>query len=241
LNFGNPEHPEVMWQFSEAIDGMGDACRAFGLPVIGGNVSLYNESRGANIDPTPVVAVLGLVDRLDRPPPGARLVGGATIALLGEPGPGELGGSRWAWDVRRHRGGRVPALDFDAHLAVAGVVREMVNDGLLAGVHDCGDGGLGLGLAEMSVHSGVGFSVSGITDHAQLFGESPSRVLLAVAGDAWGEVETRAANAQVPLAALGRAGGDRMTIVGLVDVPVAAAAAAWRDRLPHAFGVGSTH
>ncbi len=72
LNFGNPEHPEVMWQLSEAIDGMAEACRALAVPVIGGNVSLYNESRGADIDPTPVVGTLGLVDRLDRRPPGVR-------------------------------------------------------------------------------------------------------------------------------------------------------------------------
>ena len=70
LNFGNPEHPEVMWQLSEAIDGMAEACRAFGMPVIGGNVSLYNETRGRDIDPTPVVGMLGMVDRLERRPPG---------------------------------------------------------------------------------------------------------------------------------------------------------------------------
>ena len=84
LNFGNPEHPEVMWQLSESIDGMGDACRAFGIPVIGGNVSLYNESRGANIDPTPIIGMLGMVDRLERRPPGVRLVEGGRLVLLGE-------------------------------------------------------------------------------------------------------------------------------------------------------------
>src|SRR5712691_1325222 len=114
LNFGNPEHPEVMWELSEAIDGMAEACRALNLPVVGGNVSLYNESRGRDIDPTPVVGVLGLIERLDRPPPGVRLVEGGQLWLLGPSGPwsGErgaglsraLGGSQWAAQ-HGHRGG----------------------------------------------------------------------------------------------------------------------------------------
>ena len=81
LNFGNPEHPEVMWQLSEAIDGMGEACREFGIPVVGGNVSLYNESLGVDIDPTPIVGLLGIVDELTRPPAGAALAEGDRIVL----------------------------------------------------------------------------------------------------------------------------------------------------------------
>ncbi|MST35153.1 phosphoribosylformylglycinamidine synthase subunit PurL, partial [Acidimicrobiaceae bacterium USS-CC1] len=101
LNFGNPEHPEVMWQLSEAIDGMGEACRALGLPVVGGNVSLYNESRGHDIDPTPVVATLGLVDELHRRPPGVRLAAGDRVLLVQPPGTRpSLGGSQWAVRVR---------------------------------------------------------------------------------------------------------------------------------------------
>ena len=87
-NFGNPEHPEVMWQLSESIDGMAEACRALSVPVIGGNVSLYNESRGRDIDPTPVVATLGLVDDLQRPPPGIGLVEGSHLLLVGAVGAG---------------------------------------------------------------------------------------------------------------------------------------------------------
>src|SRR5439155_17242417 len=86
LNFGNPEHPEVMWQLSEAIDGMAEACRALDVPVVGGNVSLYNASAGRDIAPTPVVGTVGLIDRLDRPPPGPTLVGGAPLLLLGPSG-----------------------------------------------------------------------------------------------------------------------------------------------------------
>ncbi|TML56772.1 MAG: hypothetical protein E6G17_13955 [Actinobacteria bacterium] len=113
LNFGNPEHPEVMWQLSEAIDGMTDACRALGLPVIGGNVSLYNESRGRDIDPTPVVGTLGIVDRLERRPPGVTLVENGRLLLLGAPS-GDLGGSRWAAGAGAS-GDRLPPLDLGGH------------------------------------------------------------------------------------------------------------------------------
>src|SRR6185312_13133771 len=109
LNFGNPEHPEVMRQFSDVIDGLGEACRALGIPVIGGNVSFYNESRGADIDPTPIVAVVGLVDPFDgRPPPGvALLADDLRLVLLGETRP-ELGGSEWAAVLHGRAGGRAP-------------------------------------------------------------------------------------------------------------------------------------
>ena len=240
LNFGNPEHPEVMWQLSEAIDGMGDACRALRLPVVGGNVSLYNESRGSDIDPTPIVGVVGVVDRLDRVPPGVALADGAHIAML-DAGAVSLGGSRWAWDVRGHRNGRPPAVDLAAHAQLAELVRGLVNDGLLAGVHDCAEGGLGLALTEMAVQSGVGFRVSGVGGHVDLFGESPSRVVVCVASDAWDEARARAVEAGVPLRDLGLAGGDALHVDGLLDVPLTGAVGAWRSRLPSALGAGSTH
>ena len=95
LNFGNPEHGEVMWSFSEAVDGMAEACRIFGIPVVGGNVSFYNESRGLDIDPTPIVGLLGVVDSLERRPPGVGLVDGASLLLVGPAGSGRLDGSAW--------------------------------------------------------------------------------------------------------------------------------------------------
>ena len=164
LNFGNPEHPEVMWQLSEAIDGMADACRALGIPVVGGNVSLYNESRGRDIDPTPVVGVLGL-DRRARPPrrpaPARRrrrsvvLLGGAGGRAAGRVAVG-LGGARppGRRAARRSTSTRTRGL--------LDLVRELVADGLVAGVHDVADGGLGVALAEMAVRSGVGAHVAGV-------------------------------------------------------------------------------
>ena len=233
LNFGNPEHPEVMWELSEAIDGMAEACRALNLPVVGGNVSLYNESRGRDIDPTPVVGVLGLIDRLERRPPPAALVDGTSILLLGETRP-ELGGSAWAWQLHRHRGGVPPTLDLERHRSLLGLVRGLVVDGRVAGVHDVSDGGLGVALAEMAVRSGVGFTVTGVADHRMLFSESASRVVMCVDGANVAEVIARAATAGVPTSVLGRAHGDHLVIEGLVDVSLADATSAWREALPNA-------
>jgi phosphoribosylformylglycinamidine synthase subunit PurL len=238
LNFGNPEHPEVMWQFSEAVDGMAEACRAFGIPVVGGNVSLYNESRGANIDPTPVIGMLGIIDLLDRQPPGARLVDGGRIVLLGEPS-SELAGSRWAFERGRRNGSLAP-LDGPAHSRLASLVRDLVNGGLVLGARDVSTGGLGVTLAEMAVASGVGFSVARIADHAELFSEAPTRVVLCVAAEDLTVVEAAAQAAGVPISRLGVATGDRLSVKDLLDVSLADATAAWRDRLPEALGSGTT-
>ncbi len=242
LNFGNPEHPEVMWELSEAIDGMAEACTAFGVPVVGGNVSLYNETRGHDIDPTPVVGMLGMVDRLERRPPGIGLLEGGVLLLLGhdtDPARG-LVGSRWAWE-HEARGGEAAALDVVSHRALADVVRALVLDGLLTGLHDVGDGGLALALAELAVASNVGFTVRGVADGTALFSESPSRVVVCVETDRASVVGQQCDAGGVPWAELGRAGGDRLVVEGLLDVALDEAVAAWRDRLPAAFGVASTH
>ncbi len=240
LNFGNPEHPEVMWQLSEAVDGMAEACRALGVPVVGGNVSLYNESRGTNIDPTPIVGVLGLIDRLDRRPPGVRLVAGATLLLLGET-EAVLGGSLWGRQRHGRAGGRLPALDLRYHAAVCDLVRGLALDGLLAGVHDVSTGGLAVALAEMALHAQVGFRVGGVAGHAELFSESPSRVVACATGAAVAEIERRAGDAGVAVTVLGDAGGDRLVVDGLLDVGLAEATAAWRERLPGALAAGVEH
>ncbi|MFN8050040.1 MAG: phosphoribosylformylglycinamidine synthase subunit PurL [Acidimicrobiales bacterium] len=237
LNFGNPEHPEVMWQLSEAIDGMSEACRHFALPVIGGNVSLYNESRGSDIDPTPVVATLGIVDRLDRRPPGVGLVEGGRILMLGATVP-ELSGSLWA-RAQGHRGGSLPVPDLAAASEVAQVLRSLVADDLLQGVHDVSSGGVGLALAEMAVKSGVGARCARIADHVELFSESAGRALVCVDAERAREVIDRCEAAGVAVTQLGAAMGDRIAVKDLFDVSLADATAAWRDRLPDALGAGT--
>ena len=216
LNFGNPEHPEVMWQLSESIDGMAEACRALGVPVIGGNVSLYNESRGADIDPTPVVAVLGLIDNLVRRPPGVTLADGADLLLLGPADPGPL--------------------DYDLHQRLLTLVAAIVNDDLVAGIHDVADGGLGLALAEMAVHGSLGWRVTAPVTRAGLFDESPSRVVVCTADP--DVVAERAEAANIEVTPLGRVGGDRLVIDGLLDVGLERATTSWRGAIPEALAVG---
>ncbi|MDP8938522.1 MAG: phosphoribosylformylglycinamidine synthase subunit PurL [Actinomycetota bacterium] len=233
LNFGNPEHPEVMWQLSEAVDGMAEACSALSVPVVGGNVSLYNESDGRDIEPTPVIGMLGVIDRLDRPPPGVRLSEGGRVLLLGQTGPPTLAGSRWAETAHGHRGGRLPELDLAAHASLCRLVAELAASALVDGLHDVSDGGLGVALAEMAVRSGVGFRVGPVDGHAGLFGEAPSRVVVCARPDAVVRLTAECSAAGVPVADLGEAGGDRLVVAGLVDLGLDDTVRSWRDRIPN--------
>ncbi|MHB1775764.1 MAG: phosphoribosylformylglycinamidine synthase subunit PurL [Acidimicrobiales bacterium] len=246
LNFGNPEHPEVMWQLSETVDGLAGACAAFGLPVVGGNVSLYNESGGADIDPTPVLGTLGLLDRLAARPPGVGWAEGSGIVLLGArraAGPGDahpLAGSRWAAERRGVRTGSLPPLDAAAHSGLVELVRSVVAEAvaggppLLTGVHDVSGGGLAVALGEMAVTSGTGARVWGCAGGAELFCELPSRVLAATGRPE--ELCARAVAAGVPAEVVGAAGGDRLVVDGLLDVDVARLRHGWRSALPGALG-----
>jgi phosphoribosylformylglycinamidine synthase len=240
LNFGNPEHPEVMWQLSETVDGLAEACRALGLPVIGGNVSLYNESAGADIDPTPVLGVLGLVDVLRHRPPGMGWAEGSSIVLLGarraEAGrPHPLGGTRWAVECRGRRRGVLPHVDFPAHVRATRLVASLVaetlagGEGLLDGVHDVSAGGLAVALAEMAVAAGTGALVGGVDGHAELFTELASRVVAATRRP--DELLGRAADAGVPAEVVGRAGGGRLVVEGLVDLDLDVLRDAWSGSL----------
>ena len=176
LNFGNPEHPEVMWQLSECIDGMSEACRALSLPVIGGNVSLYNESGGADIDPTPVLGLLGLVETVQARPPGLAWSVGDALVLVGpraeRRGRLPVGGPRWATERRNHRTGRIPSVDFAAHAASCSFVAALVAaqvagaeaEPLVHAVHDVSGGGLAVALAEMATAAGIGYAVDAVGD-----------------------------------------------------------------------------
>ncbi|MFP5327295.1 MAG: phosphoribosylformylglycinamidine synthase subunit PurL [Acidimicrobiia bacterium] len=234
LNFGNPEHPEVMWQLSEAVDGMAEACRVLGFPVIGGNVSLYNASSGVDIDPAPVVATLGLIETLDRRPPGVRMIENGRLVLLGDPDADTLGGSLWAKQVHGAKGGPLPTLDLVAHTDLVLFVTEIVTDGLAAGIHDVSEGGLAVCLAEMAVRSGVGCRVVGPSTAGQLFSEAPSRVVVCAEPEAAQEIVRRAGEAGVPASFLGASGGDRIVIGDAIDVSVAEARAAWQGAIPNA-------
>ncbi|MYG94945.1 MAG: phosphoribosylformylglycinamidine synthase subunit PurL [Acidimicrobiia bacterium] len=235
LNFGNPENPEIMWQFSEAVDGLAEAANAFGVPVVGGNVSLYNESQGHNINPSPVVGLLGAVDSLGAIPPGLVWREGDRVVLLGSGKP-NLIGSLWATkavsDARAQEAfskGRLAELDYEQHLRVVDLVRKLVVGGLVSAVHDVSSGGLGVALAEMAATSEVGFTGARVHDRVQLFGEAPSRVVVAVKPEMLGEVEAAAASAVVTLTRIGLVTGQRFSIKGLLDLDLAAVVAAWNE------------
>jgi phosphoribosylformylglycinamidine synthase len=245
LNFGNPEHAEVMWQLSESIDGMAEACRALSLPVVGGNVSLYNESGGADIDPTPVLGVLGLVDDVQAPPPGLGWAEGDDIVLLGaraaSDGSYPLEGTRWATECAEHRTGLPPVVDFAAHRAVCAFVAALVaarvggnEDPVLRAVHDVSGGGLAVAAAEMAAQSPVGCVLDVAARPAELFTELPSRFLLATPRP--DELCARAEAAGVAAAVLGRAHGDRLTLGDWVDLPLTAVREAFEGNLTRALG-----
>ncbi|MGH9208960.1 MAG: AIR synthase-related protein, partial [Acidimicrobiales bacterium] len=206
------------------------------LPVVGGNVSLYNESGGADIDPTPVVGIFGVIDKLDKAPAEAGLTDGAAIVLIGHT-QAVLGGSRWAVESRGHRGGMLPSLDLETHARLLGLVVGLIGEGVVEGIHDVSDGGLALALAEMAIRSGVGFRISGPADPAELFCESPSRVVVCSRGPE--QVASKSADAGLPAKVLGMAGGDRLWVEGLVDLSLADAGAAWRDDIPRRMDVSA--
>jgi phosphoribosylformylglycinamidine (FGAM) synthase-like enzyme len=239
LNFGNPEHPEVLWQLSEAIDGIAEACGALGIPVVGGNVSFYNESDGSDIDPTPVVGVVGVIDVLDRRPPGIGARGGEALVLLGETVP-LLAGSRWARELHNETGGTLARLDLEAHRRLCEWIRGVLQSGsssraLVTALHDVSDGGLALCLAEMAVAGGTGLRVQTIATLAELFSESPSRVVVCTPDP--GALLRAATAFPIPAREIGRTGGDRLVIEGLVDLPLQTIVARRESRLRNAVDV----
>ncbi len=233
LNFGNPERPEVMWQFAESVRGMGDACRALGTPVTGGNVSFYNESAGSAIWPTATIGMLGLLED-HRLAVRTAFRPGCVVYLLGETRP-ELGGSEFAEVVLGRVSGRPPVLDLERERALHRLVAESARRGLLCSAHDCSDGGLAVALAESAIAGGVGFAVSVAGDlpwYVALFSESASRAVVSVEPARATELEDLCGAHGVPCARLGETGGPRLVFDGLFELGVDEATAIHEEALP---------
>ena len=182
LNFGSPEDPGVMWQFSEAVRGLADGCLQLGIPVTGGNVSFYNQTGTTAILPTPVIGVLGLIDDVTRRVRGGFDADGAHVYLLGETSP-EFGGSEWAHVVHGHLGGRPPVVDLDAERLLADILVNSSRDGLIDSAHDLSDGGLGQALVECCLRYGRGARIvlpEGADPAVLLFSESAARAIVTV-------------------------------------------------------------
>jgi len=219
LNFGSPEDPAVMWQFAEACRGLKDACADLGIPVTGGNVSLYNQTGETAILPTPVVAVLGVVDDVRRRTPSSFQGAGEHIVLLGETRE-ELSGSSWADVVHRHLGGLPPQVDLAAERNLARLLNDLV--GVATSAHDLSDGGLAQALVEAALIGGVGARVSLDGDaFVGLFSESTARALVTVRAAELDELRARCERHDVPMTELGTTGGDALTVDGAFEIPLA--------------------
>ncbi|KPK17028.1 MAG: phosphoribosylformylglycinamidine synthase [Myxococcales bacterium SG8_38] len=225
LNFGNPEVPEQMWRFSQAIDGLSAACRALGAPVVSGNVSLYNETDRRSILPTPTVATVGQLED-----PSHRLgLGfvrdGDVIAHLGEPSRGVLGGSEWLVQRTGSVTGAPVGIDLDAEVALQHAMLELIGNRLLQSAHDISDGGIAICLAESCIAEGLGARVTlPPTDdapaHALLFSEEPSRIIVSISPSDVGDVGEICRRYGVPFRKIGRVGGATLLIEDICDVPI---------------------
>lgn len=234
LNFGSPEDPAVMWQFAEACRGLKDACLELGIPVTGGNVSLYNQTGETAILPTPVVAVLGVIEDVRRRTPSAFQAADETIVLLGTTHE-ELSGSEWAHVVHGHLGGRPPAVNLANEHNLALVLQDLV--GVATSAHDLSDGGLAQALAEAAMVSGIGARVALEGDaFLGLFAESTARAVVTVPADRVDELMAIAARHGVPATELGTTGGDALAVDGQFEVALDDLRAAWTATLPAALG-----
>ncbi len=220
LNFGNPEKPEIFWQFVQSVEGLAEGCRRLDTPVVGGNVSFYNESFGEAIYPTPIIGMLGLLENVERRVASAFSREGDHVVLLGDTRD-ELGGSEFLKVVHGIVAGKPPTLDWDAEKAVQACVVRAAAAGLLTSAHDLSEGGLAVALAESCLQGGTGVHVEimgVLPPHVALFSESQSRVLASVPAERLADLEDIAAELDVPVHVLGTTGGERLEIKGILDI-----------------------
>ena len=246
LNFGNPERPDVMWQFVLAVEGIADACRAFNVPVVSGNVSLYNETNGLSIYPTPIVGMVGLIESLNHVTTQWFKTQGDRILLFGETKE-DLGGTEYLKVVHYREQGSPPWLNLEAEKALHDCVLRVIREGLAQSVHDCSEGGLAVTLAEccflpeeaqgQPLGATIHLHARGLRTDALLFGESPSRAVASVSPARLQHVLTIAREYGVPVEDVGVVGGDRLIVrvdghaAETINVPVAALFERWSQSL----------
>ncbi|HHV63312.1 MAG TPA: phosphoribosylformylglycinamidine synthase subunit PurL [Firmicutes bacterium] len=215
LNFGNPEKPEMFWEFQESVKGMADACRKLGIPVISGNVSFYNEAEGVAIYPTPVVGMAGLLPDVGLTVTQGFKTEGDLIVLLGATGP-DMGGSDYLKVIHGVVAGRPPRLDLEAESRVQACCRDAARRGLLSSAHDCAEGGLAVALTESCISGGVGAHIalrdSDMRHDFLLFSESQGRIVVSLPEKNLGELEGLARHHGVPFEVIGRVGGARLVM-----------------------------
>jgi phosphoribosylformylglycinamidine synthase subunit PurL len=245
LNFGNPEKPEVFFQFREACRGIADACRAFGTPVTGGNVSFYNESPTGAVDPTPTIGMVGLLERVDRRVPSHFAAAGDDVLILGTTR-GELGGSAYWSEIREFVGGRVPPVDLEAERRLHELLVAAAERRLLRSAHDAAEGGLLVALAEAAIGgpyatSGLGAELDltsyapGVEPEGLLYGEDAGRVVLSADPAHSATLTELARERSVPLFRAGRVGGRTLELragSGVLSWDVEALRKAYFEAIP---------
>ncbi|MDY0814610.1 phosphoribosylformylglycinamidine synthase subunit PurL [Kitasatospora purpeofusca] len=223
LNFGSPEDPDVMWQFAEATRGLADACLVLGTPVTGGNVSLYNQTGEVAIHPTPVVAVLGVIDDVTRRTPMAFAEEGQLLYLLGDT-EDELGGSAWSQAVHDHLGGLPPKVDLERERLLGEILIAGSRDGMVDAAHDLSDGGLGQALVESCLKGGRGARIvvpEGMDPFVFLFSESAGRAVVAVPRSEELRFNDMCTARGLPAVRIGVVDGDSLDVQGQFTVPLA--------------------
>ena len=259
LNYGDPTRPEAFWQLTEGVRGLADACRALGLPVTGGNVSLYNESPAGSIAPTPEIGVVGLIDDVAALVGPAFVTDGDAILLVGEATSGLIGSSYAALAGTTVEDG-LPSLDLVREAAVQGFARDAIDRGLVESAQDVSGGGLAVALAEAAMWGGRGAAVrvpTSMSPAVELFGESPSRIVVTSTQRHAPALALLARQHGLPVETLGSVGGDRLqiqlvgtsstgaseergsTIADVLDVPLTALRHAWDHGLTRALGWGN--
>lgn len=238
LNFGSPENPNIFWQLEEAAAGMSEACRALNTPVVSGNVSLYNETKGQAIDPTPVVGMVGLVDNLNHITTNAWRRPEDTIILFGST-QAEWGGSQLQQLLAQTKSGRPPKVDLQAEHALQTLVLELIREGRIETAHDLSEGGLAVALAECSIGSQLGVAVNMTTSldpGVLLFSESQSRVLVSAAPESVQAIVSKARSHNVPALVAGRTTTDGFSITvndqQVIQCSLHQLSASWKDAIP---------
>jgi phosphoribosylformylglycinamidine synthase subunit PurL len=243
LNFGNPYDPEIYWQFSEAVAGIGDACRALDTPVTGGNVSFYNESPDGAVLPTPVIGMLGILDDVDKAVPSAFQHEGDMVMVLGRD-LGEIGGSEYLFQQIGQLVGDAPALDLAAEAKLQALCIELASQSLISSAHDCAEGGLAVALTECVLEASQTLGVQmtrfpnqEIRSDLALFGETQSRVVISVNADNVDAVRTAATFRGVQAVVIGEVTGDELIkLSSKIQITVEEARKAYRSAISAAVG-----
>ena len=234
LNFGNPERPEAMGQLVGCIKGIGEACRALDFPVVSGNVSLYNETNGKGILPTPTIGGVGVLEDVTKHATVAFKQAGDTVMLIGDTA-GWLGQSSYLATICGREEGAPPPVDLAIEKRNGDFVRGLISTGRVTAVHDLSDGGLAVALAEMAMAGGIGAAISDLPAglaHAVLFGEDQARYLVTCSSNEAAAIASQAAAQGVPGAMIGATGGDALTLPGVEPISLAELAAAHEAWLP---------